>query len=38
MEQLKPPAFSAEEIRAARVGGRLNPSEMANPQPLASEG
>ena len=28
-EQLKPAAFSAEEIRAARVGIGLNPSEMA---------
>lgn len=27
-EQLKPAAFTAEEIHAARLGGRLNPSEM----------
>ena len=38
-EQLKPAAFSAEEIRAARVGGRLNPSEMATIRNrLAGEG
>jgi len=29
VEQLKPGTFSAEEICAARVGGRFNPSEMA---------
>ena len=39
IEQLKPAAFSAEEIRAARVGGRLNPSEMATIRNrLAGEG
>jgi mono/diheme cytochrome c family protein len=38
-EQLKPAAFSAEEIRAARVGGRLNTSEMATIRNrLAGEG
>jgi mono/diheme cytochrome c family protein len=38
-EQLKPAAFTAEEIRAARVGGRVSPSEMATTRNrLAGEG
>jgi len=38
-EQLKPAAFSAEEISAARLGGRVNTSEMATIRNrLAGEG
>ena len=38
-EQSKPAAFTAEEIRAARVGGKVSPSEMATIRNrLAAEG
>jgi hypothetical protein len=37
--QSKPATFTAEEIRAARVGGRVSPSEMATTRNrLAGEG